>query len=155
MRAHKFATSSPIFTVNGCPDLPNSPAKRPPTCLQNSCTPQHTLANWATTRVHNVDMHNADQNHNTDASTNINNDQDAHFAFTAACNRIQNEPNSVIKPCLACTVLTGSSPANGHWFGQFLVLLNHDLLKTQIKEFCGLIMRGCNMTDRTTMEQTN
>ena len=62
--------------------------------------------------------------------------------------------DAIIKPCLVCTVLTGTPPVDGHGFEQCPLLLNHDLLKTQVKGFCSVIMRGQNVTKAAALEHT-
>lgn len=169
--AHKFEPSALIVTINGYLDLPNSPTKRPLTRLRNPYLPRNALPSRQTTRVQNLDMHPTNsaamQVHNvdmcpTDSALNevdtydISDDDDnLHFAYTAACNRIRNDPETIIKPCLVCTVLTGTPPVDGHRFEQCPLLLNHDLLKTQVKGFCSLIMRGRNMTKAAAIKHTN
>ena len=77
------------------------------------------------------------------------------YAYTAACNKIRAHADTITKPCLVCTILTGVSPTDNHRFEQCPVLLNHDLLKPQVKGFCGLIMRGRNHDNSTTVKRTH
>ena len=92
---------------------------------------------------------NIDNENNSECNGNI------QFAHAAACQRICNDPETIIKPCLMCTVLTGTPPVDGHQFEQCPLLLNHDLLKTQVKGFCSLMMRGQNVTRATALKHTN
>jgi len=155
--AHKFAPSALIVTINGYLELPNSPTKRPATRLRNPYLPRTPFQPRSTTRVHNVDIYPTDDQYAADLDTDATAgyDDDIHFAYNAACNRIRNDPESIVKPCLVCTVITGTPPVDGHRFEQCPLLLNHDLLKTHVKGFCSIIMRGRNMNKGTAIRNTN
>ena len=95
--AHKFAPSASIVTINGCLDLPNSPTERQLTRLQNPHPPCDALTLRPATQVHGVDMHptnSAVPNVNDDDASEC--DDDIHFACTAACQQICNNPDRAI-----------------------------------------------------------
>ena len=151
--AHKFEPSALIVTINGHLSLPNSPTNCQSQRIRNPYLPRNALPSRPAARAHNLDMHPSDTD--TIEINDDDYDDDIQFAHTAACQRTRNDPENIVKPCLVCTVLTGTPPDNGHRFEQCPLLLNHDLLKTQAKGFCSLIMRGRNMTRATLLEHAN
>ena len=150
--AHKFAPSALIVTITGYLSLPNSPTNRQTQRFRNPYLPRNALPSRPAARVHNLNIYPSDSEVielDDDHNSNV------HFAYNAACQRIRNDPDTIVKPCLVCTVLSGTPPDDGHRFEQCPLLLNHDLLKTQVKGFCSLIMRGRNMTKATSLKHAN
>ena len=149
---HKFTTSALIITITGYLNLPNSPTKRGFLRQRNSYTPRNA-ASQRPSHINSLQAYSADDEYAY--SPDIEDDQNIQYAYTAACNKIRAHADTITKPCLVCTILTGVSPTDNHRFEQCPVLLNHDLLKTQVKGFCGLIMRGRNHDNSTTVKRTH
>ena len=149
---HKFTTSALIITITGYLNLPNSPTKRGLLRQRNSYSPRNATSQRAS-NIHSLQTYPTDDEYSY--SQDIEDDENVKYAYNVACNKIRAHTDAITKPCLVCTILTGVPPTDNHRFEQCPVLLNHDLLKNQVKGFCGLIMRGRNHDNSTPVKRTH